>query len=146
MRRSSEPDRRPPAPSPASPITDNPAASLDPLLTQIVGVIVHGFDPARIVLFGERLRIDRRRDTEYKFVVVLDQPERRWEKATEIRMAFGELPVLAEVVVAPAAEVDGSRRPAGDRPSRLGSSRRPDVVRAPPDASRRRRRPLNRDG
>lgn len=85
---------------------DNEAGPLDPLLTQIVGVIVHGFDPARLVLFGERLRIDRRRDTEYKFVVVLDQAVRPWEKATEIRMAFGELPVFAQVIVAPAAELE----------------------------------------
>lgn len=81
--------------------------SLDPLLTQIVGVIVRDFDPARIVLFGERASGARRPDAEYKFVVVLDQVERRWEKAAEIRMAFSELPVFAEVVVAPAAEVEG---------------------------------------
>lgn len=84
----------------------NATDRFDPLLTQIVGVIVREFDPARIVLFGERLSAEQRTDAEYKFVVLLDAVERRWEKATEIRMAFGDLPVYAEVVVGAADEVD----------------------------------------
>lgn len=91
--------------SPPAPV--NPRAHLDPLLTQIVGVIVRDFDPERIVLFGERVEGARRSDAEYKFVVVLDAVERRWERATEIRMAFSDVPVYAEVVVAPTAEIQG---------------------------------------
>ncbi len=81
--------------------------AVDVWLPHIVGRIVRGFDPVRIVLFGDRLRADPRPDTEYGLVVVLDEVVDRWHTGGDIRMSFADLPVFAQILVAPLDEVEG---------------------------------------
>lgn len=91
------------------PVADIEVRAIDKWLPHIVGRIVRGFDPARIVLFGDRLRADPRPDTEYGLVVVLDEVVDRWHAGGDIRMSFADLPVFAQILVAPLAEIEGRK-------------------------------------
>ena len=95
--------------------TRSSAPALDVWLPHIVGRIVHSFDPARILLFGGRLHGEHGPDDDYELLVVLDGVDDRWAQAAEIRLSFGDLPVLSEVLVAGSDEVavDGSRSTVG---------------------------------
>ncbi len=87
--------------------TESGGRASDMWLPHIVGRIVRIFDPVRIVLFGDRLRDDPRPDTEYGLVVVLEKVADRWQAGGDVRMSFADLPVFAQVLVAPLDEVEG---------------------------------------
>ena len=112
--------------SSADELGPNPTSvpAIDARLPHVVGRIVHGFGPTRIVLFGARVHGDQRPDTEYNLLVVLDHVADRWDTAVDVRLSFAELPVFAEVLVAPIDEVEGrAERPLIDhayRPLREG--------------------------
>ena len=84
-----------------------PAPVIDARLPHIVGRIVRGFDPARIVLFGPRAHGDRHPDAEYKLLVVLDTIDDRWTIEGDVRLSFAKLPVFAQIVAATTEEVEG---------------------------------------
>ena len=82
----------------------------DDWLPAIVGRIVRAVDPRRVILFGSRARGDARPDSDYDLLVLLDEVEDRRSARIEIRRAFADLPVAADVIVAAPAEVDPGRR------------------------------------
>jgi excisionase family DNA binding protein len=75
-------------------------SSVDPWLTAIVGRLVHGFDPARIVLFGRRARGEARPDSDYELLVVLDEVPDRRAARLELRRALDDLPISKEILAA----------------------------------------------
>lgn len=100
-----------PAPAPSA----GGLSLADFVLAQIVGRIVRAVDPARIILFGSRVRGDHRPDSDYDLLVVLDSIGHRREERIRIRHSFDDLPVAADVLVAATAEADGDvpGRPTG---------------------------------
>ena len=78
----------------------------DPWLTTIVGRLVHGFDPIRILLFGARARSGARADSDYELLVVLDSVDDRQTARLDIRRALDDLPISKDVLVASAGDLD----------------------------------------
>ncbi len=72
----------------------------DPLLTTIIGRLVHRFDPARILLFGARANGGARDDSDYELLVILDSVADRQTARLDIRRVLDDLPVSKEVLVA----------------------------------------------
>jgi excisionase family DNA binding protein len=92
-----------------------PAAAIDPWLPMIVGRIVRVVNPAKIVLFGSRVRGHAREDSEYDLLVIVDAAPNRRALRIAIRRSFDDLAVAADVVVATTEEASGHvpGRPAG---------------------------------
>jgi excisionase family DNA binding protein len=72
----------------------------DPLLTTIIGRLVHGFDPARILLFGARANGGARDDSDYELLVILESVADRQTARLDMRRVLDDLPISKEVLVA----------------------------------------------
>ena len=79
---------------------------LDLWLPQIVGRLVRALDPARITLYGARAKGDRRPDSDYELLVILDQVDDRRAARIEVRRLLDDLPISKDVIVAPLAAID----------------------------------------
>ncbi len=82
------------------------ASALDHRLPWIVGRIVHGFDPSRIVLFGPRAHGASHADAEYKLLVILDEVADPIALPGAIRLSFADLPLFAQVLVTTSSDAD----------------------------------------
>lgn len=87
---------------------------VDVWLPQIVGRVVRAMDPLRIVVFGSRARGDQRADSDYDILVVMDHVDDRRAARLEVRRLLDDLPISKDVIVAPAAAIEGpDARPTG---------------------------------
>jgi len=80
--------------------------AIDVRLPHVVGRIVHGFDPSRIVLFGPRLHGASHTDAEYKLLVVLAEIADPIALPGAIRLSFADLPLFAQVLVTTSSDAD----------------------------------------
>lgn len=83
-------------------------------LAEMVGRIVAGFDPVRVVLFGSLARGEGTYDSDVDLLVVFPKVERQDKRrlTVEIRRALADVPFPKDIVVADPEEI--SRR--GDVP------------------------------
>jgi predicted nucleotidyltransferase len=75
-------------------------------IDKMVEVIVRGFDPVRVILFGSHARGDAGPDSDVDFLVVLPQVEDKRKAAVEIRRRLARFPVSKDVVVTCPEEID----------------------------------------
>jgi excisionase family DNA binding protein len=91
------------------------AGTVNDWLPAIVGRIVRVADPVRIILFGARAGRDARYDDDYELLVILDDVPDRDAARVELRRAFADIPVSAEIFVASAADIIAAPRGACGR-------------------------------
>lgn len=79
-------------------------------IEEMVGRIVEGFDPLRVVLFGSHARGEARWDSDVDLLVVFDHVERENKRnlTVEIRRVLARAPVPKDVILADLDEI--SRR------------------------------------
>ncbi len=79
-------------------------------IEEMVGRIVEGFDPLRVILFGSHARGEAKRDSDVDLLVVFDHVEREEKRnfTVEIRRALARAPVPKDVIVTDLDEI--SRR------------------------------------
>lgn len=71
----------------------------DPRLKMAVDRIIERFDPVRILLFGSRARGDQREDSDYDFLIVLDEVGNKFEIMGEAFRQMRDLPISKDIVV-----------------------------------------------
>ncbi len=74
-------------------------SDIDAVIDNLLDIIVQGWDPLQIVLFGSRARGDHRDDSDIDLLVVLDECEDRYDASSAIRAALHGLEVPTDVVV-----------------------------------------------
>ncbi len=72
---------------------------IDAAIGNVLDIIVQGWDPLQIVLFGSRARGDHREDSDIDLLVVLEDCEDRFDASSAIRAALHGLEVPTDVVV-----------------------------------------------
>lgn len=85
----------------------------DPVLEEITRVIVDGFAPERVVLFGSRARGDHRADSDYDVIVVLEAPLDPAKGEAPIRAALSERGLNVDVITYSPAEFERRRDDVG---------------------------------
>ena len=72
---------------------------IDPAIGEMVEIIVQGWDPLQIVLFGSRARGDQHEASDVDLLVVFDQCEDRYRSSSAISAALRELGTPTDVIV-----------------------------------------------
>ncbi|MDE2745544.1 MAG: HEPN domain-containing protein [Chloroflexota bacterium] len=72
---------------------------IDTTIGEMVEIIVQGWDPLQIVLFGSRARGDYHDDSDVDLLVVFDQCEDRYKSSSAISAALRKLGTPTDVVV-----------------------------------------------
>lgn len=65
----------------------------------MVKLIVRGFDPERIILFGSHARGDAGPDSDVDLLVVMPVAGSKLEKAVEIGAALHDIPISKDIIV-----------------------------------------------
>lgn len=74
-------------------------SDIDAAIGNVLDIIVQGWDPLQIVLFGSRARGDHREDSDIDLLVVLEDCEDRFDASSAIRSALRGLDVPTDIVV-----------------------------------------------
>ncbi len=77
----------------------------DDAIRQMVEIIVDGWDPVQVILFGSRARGDHRDDSDVDLLVVLDEVEDYWGQSSEIETALACTQTPRDVKLATPADV-----------------------------------------
>ncbi len=81
--------------------------TFDEWMPEVVGRIVEGFDPLRVILFGSRARGDAGPHSDVDLLVVMpDGIEDERRVTVEIRRLLRDLPVAKDVVVTTPEEIE----------------------------------------
>ena len=86
---------------------------VEPVLDAVVGRIVSGFDPAKIILFGSYARGTPRRWSDLDIMVLLDRVDDHGRDIVAIRRALSDVYFPKDVVVATPAEFERMAKDAG---------------------------------
>ena len=86
---------------------------VEPVLDVVVGRIVSGFDPAKIILFGSYARGTPRRWSDLDIMVLLDRVDDHGRDAVAIRRALSDVYFPKDVVVATPAEFERMAKDTG---------------------------------
>ncbi len=78
----------------------------DPILDEIVRRLKEEFHPRRAFLYGSRARGDHRADSDYDFVLVVDEASDRMKDLSRARQLVEDLGVSADVFVYSQEEFD----------------------------------------
>ncbi len=81
--------------------------SFDEWMPDVIGRIVEGFDPLRVILFGSRARDDAGPHSDVDLLVVMPDGIGDERQVTlEIRRALRDLPVAKDIVVTTPEEIE----------------------------------------
>ncbi len=84
---------------------------VDTVLEEMTGRIVARFAPRMIVLFGSRARGNYSEDSDYDFVVVVDECQDRRRAAVEIRSELADIMAGKDIVVVTPSEIEAPAKP-----------------------------------
>ena len=74
-------------------------ADIDAVIETLLDIVVQGWDPLQIVLFGSRAREDHHEDSDIDLLVVLDECEDWMQARRDIRRSLRRRSIPADVVV-----------------------------------------------
>lgn len=80
--------------------------AVDSVLEEMTGRIVARFAPRKIILFGSRARGNHSEDSDYDFVVVLDNCRDRRRTAVEIRGELADIMAGKDILVVSSSEIE----------------------------------------
>lgn len=76
------------------------------ILREAIVRIRHGFQPRRMILFGSRASSQAQPDSDFDFVILVDEPVDVHDLAGRIRLALRDLPASFDILVRTASEWD----------------------------------------
>ena len=82
-----------------------PTQSVDAAIAEMVKIIVEGWDPQQIILFGSRARGDYHQYSDVDLVVVLDEAEERAELARQMSAALECTGIERDIFISTPADV-----------------------------------------
>ena len=82
-------------------------------IDEMVRLIVEGFDPDQIILFGSHARGTAGRDSDVDLLVVMPLDKSKLEKQLDIRCALHDIRVAKDVIVVTPDEVERRRNLVG---------------------------------
>lgn len=78
---------------------------IDPAIDEMVRIIVDGWNPQQIVLFGSRARGDHDEQSDVDLLVVLDEAKHRGELARQVSGALSRTGIARDVIISTAADI-----------------------------------------